>query len=178
MRYILLLTVLLASNAFATPDFDETMAEANQGAAYAQSNLGVMYATGEGVPENDAEAVKWYRKAADQGYAIAQFNLALMYDNGEGVPENDAEAVKWYRKAADQGLADAQSSLGYMYATGEGVPENNIRAYVWLSMAKTQGDISAAKNIDILKPQMTKQQIADGQALATKCYESDYKDCD
>ena len=69
MRYILLLTVLLASNAFAAPDFDETMAEANQGAAYAQYNLGVMYDNGMGVPENDAEAVKWYRKAADQGNA-------------------------------------------------------------------------------------------------------------
>ena len=79
MRYILLLTVVLASNAFAAPDFDETMAEANQGAAYAQYNLGVMYDNGMGVPENDAEAVKWYRKAADQGYAEAQSNLGIMY---------------------------------------------------------------------------------------------------
>lgn len=176
MRYILLLTVLLASNAFAAPDFDETMAEANQGDAIAQFNLGVMYENGEGVPENDAEAVKWYRKAADQGLADAQYNLGLMYSSGEGVPENDAQAVRWYRKAADQGDAMAQTNLGLMYAKGEGVPENSIRAYVWWSMAKTQGNEKAASNIDILKPQMTKQQIA--QALATQCYESDYKDCD
>jgi len=142
VRYILLLTVLLASNAFAAPDFDETMAEANQGDAF------------------------------------AQFNLGVMYENGEGVPENDAEAVKWYRKAADQGLADAQFNLGLMYENGEGVPENSIRAYVWWSMAKTQGNEKSASNIDILKPQMTKQQIAQAQALATQCYESDYKDCD
>jgi hypothetical protein len=45
-------------------------------------------------------------------------------------------------------------------------------------MAKTQGHDNAANNIDILKPQMTPQQIADGQALASKCYESNYKDCD
>ena len=101
-----------------------------------------------------------------------------MYANGEGVPENDAEAVKWYRKAADQGHADAQSNLGFMYATGEGVPEKNIRAYVWWSMAKTQCNAGAAGNIDILKPTMTKQQIAQAQSLAAKCYESDYKDCD
>jgi len=31
-----------------------------------------MYANGEGVPENDAEAVKWYLKAAEQGFADAQ----------------------------------------------------------------------------------------------------------
>jgi TPR repeat protein len=65
-----------------------------------------------------------------------------------------------------------------MYGTGKGVPENSIRAYVWFSMAKAQGDTGAATNIDILKSDMTPQQIADGQALAAKCYESDYKDCD
>ncbi|MBT6105900.1 MAG: sel1 repeat family protein, partial [Porticoccaceae bacterium] len=97
MRYILLLTVLLAFNAFAAPDFDETKAAAEQGDAVAQNNLAVMYALGDGVPENDTEAVKWYRKAAEQGNAVAQNNLGFMYNKGEGVPENDAEAVKWYR---------------------------------------------------------------------------------
>jgi len=53
-----------------------------------------MYDESRGVPENDGEAVKWFRKAADQGLVNAQFNLGFMYDNGEGVPENDAEAVK------------------------------------------------------------------------------------
>ena len=142
MRYILLLTVLLAFNAFAAPDFDETMAEANQGAAYAQFNLGVMYDFGMGVPENDAEAVRWFRKAADQGYAKAQFNLGVMYYNGDGVPEN------------------------------------HVRAYVWLSMAKTQGHEKAKKGVETVKNLMTKQQIAQAQALATQCCESDYKDCD
>lgn len=79
---------------------------------------------------------------------------------------------------ADQGYASAQYNLGRMYATGEGVPENSIRAYVWWSMAKTQGHTKAADNLDILKPMMTPQQIADGQALAAKCFESGYKDCD
>ena len=178
MRLILILTALLAFQSAAASKFDETKALADQGIAYAQNNLGVMYDDGDGVPENDTEAVKWYRKAADQGDAYAQCNLGVMYENGEGVPENDAEAVKWYRKAADQGDAGAQYNLGFMYRTGEGVPENNIRAYVWWSMAKTQGHVNAASAIDVLKPKMTPQQIADGQVLATKCYESDYKDCD
>ena len=142
MRYILLLTVVLAFNAFAAPDFDETMALAKRGNAYAQFNLGLMYEFGEGVPENYAEAVKWYRKAADQGHAKAQFNL------------------------------------GFMYHFGVGVPENHVRAYVWLSMAKTQGNELANNIIGKVKNLMTKQQIAKAQALATQCYESDYKDCD
>ena len=31
-----------------------------------------MYATGEGVPKDDAEAVRWYRLAAEEGNASAQ----------------------------------------------------------------------------------------------------------
>ena len=65
-----------------------------------------------------------------------------------------------------------------MYYMGEGIPENTIKAYVWFSMAKTQGETHASTNLDLIKPRMTKQQIAQAQALAAKCYESDYKDCD
>jgi TPR repeat protein len=62
-----------------------------------------MYANGKGVKQDDAEAVRWYRKAAEQGNAKAQFNLGVMYDLGKGVKQDDAEAVKWYRKAAFSG---------------------------------------------------------------------------
>jgi len=36
------------------------------------------------VPEDEAEAVKWYHLAAEQGAAAAQFNLGVMYYNGDG----------------------------------------------------------------------------------------------
>ena len=39
---------------------------ARQGHVDSQYNFGVMYATGVGVPQDDAVAVKWYRKAAEQ----------------------------------------------------------------------------------------------------------------
>ena len=63
MRLILILTALLAFQSAAASEFDEIWL-AEQGVASAQYNLALMYANGEGVPENDAEAVKWYRKAA------------------------------------------------------------------------------------------------------------------
>ena len=70
------------------------------------------YDNGEGVPEDDREAVKWYRKAADQGLALAQYNLGLAYAAGEGVPEDDREAVKWYRKAARSGTGPGSIQPG------------------------------------------------------------------
>jgi len=40
---------------------------AEQGAALAQYNLGLMYNNGQGVPQNDAEAARLYRLAAAKG---------------------------------------------------------------------------------------------------------------
>jgi len=77
---------------------------AQQGHAKAQYWLGKMYDFGEGVPQDYAEAVKWYRRAAEQGYAVAQTNLGAMYDYGRGVPQDYAKAVAWYRCAAEQEL--------------------------------------------------------------------------
>ena len=69
-----------------------------------------MYAIGRGVPEDDREAMKWFRAAAEQGIAAAQLNLGVMYANGKGVPEDDREAVKWYRAGAEQGYSRALNS--------------------------------------------------------------------
>ena len=61
-----------------------------------------MYTKGEGVPENDTEAVKWYRMAAEQGIASAQYNLGVMYANGQGVPQDYVQAHKWVNLAASR----------------------------------------------------------------------------
>jgi TPR repeat protein len=117
---------------------------AEQGDAKAQYNLGFMYDYGRGFPENNIEAVKWYRKAAEQGHAKAQYNLGIMYRMGWGVPQNDdAEAVKWYRMAAEQGHAKAQYILGVMYDNGWGVPENDAEAVKWWRKAAEQGHADA-----------------------------------
>jgi TPR repeat protein len=44
-----------------------------------------MFKNGQGVAQNDAEAVRWLRKAADQGHTIAQRNLAIMLEAGRGM---------------------------------------------------------------------------------------------
>jgi TPR repeat protein len=83
-----------------------------------------------------------------------------------------------YRLAAEQGLAHAQSNLGIQYYTGEGVPQNNVRAYVWWSVAAAQGHETARTNRDIMYEKLTPDQLARGQDMATRCFESDFQDCD
>jgi len=54
------------------------------------------YAKGEGVPKDDAEAVKWYRKAAEQGHSGGQHILRFAYKSlGDSSRKNgdDDEAV-------------------------------------------------------------------------------------
>ena len=66
-----------------------------------------MYANGQGVPQDYAEAVKWYRKAAEQGDAVAQYNLGVMYKKGDGVPQDYVQAHVWFNLAAAKGDKDA-----------------------------------------------------------------------
>ena len=84
-----------------------------------------MYAQGQGVPQDYAEAIRWYRQAAEQGNAEAQFNLGLMYAQGQGVPQDHAEAVRWFRLAAEQGNTDARFNLRVMDAQGQEVQQEN-----------------------------------------------------
>ena len=123
---------------------------AEQGDAAAQTVLGLMYANGEGIPEDYIQAAYWWRKAAEQGDATAQFNLGVMYANGKGVPEDAVQAVYWYRKAAEQGDATAQNNLGAMYADGEGVPEDAVQAVYWYRKAAEQGEANAQLNLGFM----------------------------
>ena len=47
--------------------FKTNLKLAERGHAGAQYNLGITYYIGEGVPQDYAEARKWYLKAAEQG---------------------------------------------------------------------------------------------------------------
>ena len=76
----------------------------------AQFNLGQMYRKGEGVPQDDQTAVKWYRLAAEQGLAKAQFDLGVMYYKGRGVPQDFVYAHMWFNVAASQGHENGASN--------------------------------------------------------------------
>ena len=96
-----------------------------------------MYYNGHGVPQDYAEAVKWYRLAADQGVAAAQHDLGVMYLKGQGVPQNYVLAHMWFNLAA---------SL---------IPASN----------KAERD-AAVSDRDLVESKMTAEQIAEAQKLA------------
>ena len=79
---------------------------------------------------------------------------------------------------AEQVDALAQNRLGGMYDNGRGVPQNNIRTYVWYSVAAAQGNGSARADRDIVSERLTPAGRELAQQIATKCFESDFQDCE
>jgi len=107
LLFVLALAVIPVTVDAQVTGLAQLRALAEQGDPLAQNNLGFMYANGEGVPEDDVEAVRWYRLAAEQGNALAQSNLGVMYQNGDGVIMNRDRAAILFRRACVGGLAAA-----------------------------------------------------------------------
>ena len=60
------------------------------------------------MPQDDAEAVQWFRQAAEQGYAEAQYNLGIMYARGD--PEDYVQAHMWLDLAASRLTGEAREN--------------------------------------------------------------------
>jgi len=72
---------------------------AEQGNAYAQYNLGLLYEKGDGIPQDYSQAAQWFRKAVEQGSYCAPYNLGVLYERGHGVPGNKVIAYALYDRS-------------------------------------------------------------------------------
>jgi hypothetical protein len=112
---------------------------AERGEPEAQFSLGRLYAKGRGTPKNEAEAVRWYLKAAEQGERNASYSLGIMYGMGRGVRQDLIASADWFMRAAQQGHAEAQYAVAVRYATGKGFLRNEVIAARWMYRAAEQG---------------------------------------
>lgn len=135
-------------------------ARAAHGDAEAQLQLGMRYAEGDGVIQNDKEAARWFALAAQQGQAEAQYRYGLALLQGRGVVQDYKAAFNWIEKPAQRGYARAQYSLGDLYRYGTGTAVDKARAYLWYNLAAAQGVEAAAKARDSLVWQLKPEQIA------------------
>jgi hypothetical protein len=110
--FVATLFLVVAGPSIADDETDMLHFAAEQGRADAQYSLGVRYENGKGVPQDYAEAFRWYRLAAEQGNAPAQFKLGVMYGNGQGVLQDYVAAHMWVNLAAAQGNANASKNRG------------------------------------------------------------------
>ena len=167
--------------AYLAGDFKRALTQwtpaAEQGFAEAQYNLGHMYRKGQGVPQNDNTAIKWYTLSAEQGEPVAQFNVGLMYQYGQGVPRNNKVAMKWLTLAAKQGHTFAQYNLGIIYTRGKGDLTNYERAYMWSNLSANNQKTSGQKMKRLLSNVMTASQVSNAEKMSSRCFNSGYTDC-
>ena len=93
-----------------------------QGNSEGEFGLGKMYAAGEGVKRDEAEALKWITRSAERGHVLATKVLAEAFMKGElGLDEtrrNGPDAVRWIRAAADLSHIPAIEFIARAYRNG------------------------------------------------------------
>ena len=100
----------------------------------ARNGVAYLFACGDGVQQDQSEAVRWWRKAAENGDTTALLRVGQAYERGEGVTQDYAEAMRWYRKAAEQWDTAAEVAelfLARAYRTGQGVARDYVQAGCW-----------------------------------------------
>lgn len=123
----------------------------------AMFHLGRLYATGKGVPRNEAESDAWFAKAAAAGsadgiVALRRNRERIMNAPGQTAIEaayrayqarDYARAAALYRTAANAGSPQAQNNLGTMLRLGQGVPQNLPAAIAMYRQAAAKGYAAA-----------------------------------
>lgn len=85
---------------------------ARSGNADAEELIGVIYALGLGVEQDDERAFEWYLRSSLKGHPGAQSGLGWYYEVGRGIPAPDyVRAYLWYALSAIGGDVDAPDSL-------------------------------------------------------------------
>lgn len=136
---------------------------AENGDAYAQNKLGLIYDTDYEVteatkiesglwmiPKSDELAVLWYRRSADQEFSEAQYHLAEKYRFGKGVEKDPKQYVYWYQRSANNGNSSAQMALGFLHENGFGVTKDDAQAANWYRRSANQGNAGAQIYLAVL----------------------------
>jgi uncharacterized protein len=150
---------------------------ADKGNIAAEVNLGAMYYSGNGVPQDFGEAEKFWQKAADDGSPEGQTNLATLYIEGHGVARDYEQARHILRHAARQGFGHAQFMLGELSEKGLGVTQNNTVAYKWYAVAAAVGYTPAQTARDRIAATLDTKEIAVANRAVRDCKELQYRDC-
>lgn len=141
---------------------------AGKNLAEATFNTGLRHLCGDGIPRDNARALRCFQEAARQGYAPAEYALGHCLFTGQGASQDVAQAVEWFQRAANHGSADAQYSLGYCYANGCGVTKDPKSAYRWLILADAAGNKDARACLTPFEASLSEGDRHEAQAWALR----------
>jgi len=125
------------------------------------------YFSGQGVPPDVTEGVRWYRMAAEQGNVMAQLALGVMYADGRSSGQDGTDAERWFRRAVAQGVDRAQYDFRVVYADDRGVGLDDVTTHMWLDLAasRSTGEVQelVASLRESVAQRMTRNQITEAQ---------------
>jgi len=123
--------------------FDYHSKHARDGFFVNKNELGILYANGQGVAQDEMQALYLFEQAAEQGNMYAQYNLAWLYQFRPNVGRDYLQAQIWLEKAAEQGHIGALTHLGDLYINGGSIPQDYARAIEFYTRAAERGDARA-----------------------------------
>ena len=121
--------------------------DAKDGDGDAYNDIGVMYYRGFGVPQDYAEAVKYYQKGAKRGSRQAQENLGYCYYYGRSVTVDYKKAFHYFALGAFDGHLISLYKIGDMYANGYYVSQNDEEAFCIYTRCMETMTEEAAPNV-------------------------------
>jgi uncharacterized protein len=119
---------------------------ADKGSTAAMVELGVLYATGSGVAQNQDQARALFERAAQAGNARGAANLMTL-SNSADTPPDPVKARAMLAIAAQSNSADAQYQLGVMDADGIGGPQDDVAARALFEKAAAQNHPGALERM-------------------------------
>lgn len=123
---------------------------AERGDANAMYNLGAYYDEGRpGLPQDQAVARVWFKRAAEAGESRGAYNLGCCYRDGEGGPVDTALAAKYFRMAGEKGHIQGITNYGLALMVGSGVDRDPVEAKKWLQKGADAGDELAAQQLEM-----------------------------
>jgi uncharacterized protein len=115
---------------------------ADKGSTAAMVELGVLFADGAGVAQDQAQARALFQRAAAAGNPRGATNLAALAGGG-GAASDPAEARALLQQAAASNSAEAEFELGVMLADGTGGPKDDAGARALFVKAAAQNHAAA-----------------------------------
>jgi TPR repeat protein len=120
---------------------------AERGSTSAMVELGVLLATGSGVPKDEAQARKLFERAVAGGNPRGVTNLTALSESGAAAPSDPVKSRALLAKAAEKNSAQAQYQLGLMMADGVGGPQDDVAARALFEKAAAQDHAGALERM-------------------------------
>jgi TPR repeat protein len=138
-----------------------------------------MVARGDGVAQDEARAVGFYRRACDLGDLAGCTNLGQHLKSGKGIAKNEAEAFRLTKKSCDGRFPLACFNLGLLYRDGIGTAKDQDKANRSFEFACKAGLAAGCSRLgDEIAKSKTKEDLSRAVTLYRRaCDRGDAKSC-